>query len=93
MDGIRGLTDACFEIDKRDYLAHPAVVGLRRNPQPNRSKYPGTSGKFGARLSSRGARRGHILQFTLVTAGRSGDSATCAGLIRVVRSWPKNRRK
>jgi hypothetical protein len=37
MNGIRGLTDASFEIDKRDYLAHPAFVGLRRDPQPNRS--------------------------------------------------------
>jgi hypothetical protein len=27
MDGIRGLTDASFEIDKRDYLAHLACVG------------------------------------------------------------------
>ena len=28
MDRIRGLTDASFEIDKGDYLAHPAFVGV-----------------------------------------------------------------
>jgi hypothetical protein len=27
MDGIRGLTDASFEIDECDYLAHPAFRG------------------------------------------------------------------
>ena len=27
MDGIRGLTNASFEIDKRDYLAHLASLG------------------------------------------------------------------
>ena len=28
LDGIRGLTDASFEIDKGDYLTHLASVGL-----------------------------------------------------------------
>ena len=41
MDRIRGLTDASFEIDKGDYLAHLASVGLRRDPQPNRSSHWG----------------------------------------------------
>jgi hypothetical protein len=41
MNSIRGLTDASFEIDKRDYLAHLASVGLRRDSQSNRSKTSG----------------------------------------------------
>jgi len=34
MNGIRGLTDASFEIDKRDYLAHGVTRDLNQaNPE------------------------------------------------------------
>jgi hypothetical protein len=48
MDGIRGLADASFEIDKRDYLAHLAFVGFTPRPSTKQIQYLGTRKKSGA---------------------------------------------
>jgi len=65
MDGIRGLTDASLEVDKRDYLAHSAFVGLRRGPQANRSETSGPAENLerGSAVEAQDGARSYILHW------------------------------